>query len=206
MCTAPYSDIVSGAIIESFQEGKAGIYTPEHMVRAGAFTYQPLIGGIHVRNAAVKNLIIHSTETARVATGKDIIRSWNARGLAHPGTQYVVDRDGVIYLTLDPKYASSHVNEKRTLKGVTNDNSIGIEIVRTGKQQYTKTQLASLVRLVSYIKDRFQIYKIYGHGQIQPSNRTDPVAFDWARFSQNLAMLRGESQTAYINRLAGPKG
>ncbi len=71
----------------------------------------------------------------------------------------MVDRDGRIYQTADPKYVTIHVNESRTRNGVTNDNRIGIEIVRTGAQQYTRAQRTSLVRLVDYIKKRFQICK-----------------------------------------------
>jgi N-acetyl-anhydromuramyl-L-alanine amidase AmpD len=181
----------------NFQRGSAGRYSPQDMVRARVFTNCPLRGGIRPRSAPVRNLIIHSTETARVADAKTVVKSWN-HGLSHPGTQYVVDRDGKIFQTVDPRFATIHVNEKRTLGGVTNDNSIGIEIVRTGKQKYTQVQLAALVQLVDYIQERFPIAKIYGHGQVQPSNRTDPVAFNWSLFSQNLALINSSStQTAY---------
>jgi N-acetyl-anhydromuramyl-L-alanine amidase AmpD len=143
-------------------------------------------------------VIIHSTETAKVADAKTVVHSWNKGGLSHPGTQYLVDRDGKIYQTVDPKYATIHVNDNRTICGITNDNSIGIEIVRTGKQKYTQPQLAALVQLVDYVQERFPVSKIYGHGQIQPSNRTDPVAFDWNLFSRNLALINSAStQTAY---------
>lgn len=198
MNTTPLSPTLSARMKANFQRGQAGRYTPQDMVRARVFSNAPLLGGIKPRTALVKNLIIHSTETAKVADAKTVVHSWNSGGLRHPGTQYLVDRDGKIYQTVDPKYATIHVNEKRTIGGITNDNSIGIEIVRTGKQKYTQVQLASLVQLVDYIQERFPIAKIYGHGQIQPSNRTDPVAFNWNLFSKNLAHINAAStQTAY---------
>lgn len=200
--TKPLNAKLSSRMKANFQRGMAGRYTPEDLVRARVFTHTPLRGGIRPRNAQVQNLIIHSTETARVADAKTVVQSWNNGGLSHPGTQYIVDRDGKIHQTVDPKYATIHVNEKRTLRGITNDNSIGIEIVRAEKQKYTTVQLAALVRLVDYIQERFPISKIYGHGQIQPSNRSDPVAFDWSLFNRNLALINSSStQTAYSSEI-----
>ncbi|MBX9692565.1 MAG: peptidoglycan recognition protein family protein [Cyanobacteria bacterium] len=198
MNTTPYTAAVSSRIKSRFILGQAGRYSPEDLVRAKVFNHQPLVGGIHKRKSLISNLIIHSTETGSPCDGPCVIKSWNRGGASHPGTQYVVDRDGKIYQTVDPAYATAHVNISRTRKGVTNQNSIGIEIVRTGSQQYTATQMRSLVRLVAYIKDRYPITNIYGHGQIQPSNRTDPVAFDWGNFKTDLRYLDA-SETAYAS-------
>ncbi len=197
MNTSPLNAELSSRINANFQRGMAGRYSPQDLVRARVFAYSPLRGGIRPRTQQVANLIIHSTETARPADARTVVKSWN-HGLSHPGAQYIVDRNGIIHQTVDPKYATIHVNEKRTLGGVTNDNSIGIEIVRAGTQKYTAVQLASVVRLVDYIQERFPIRKIWGHGQIQPSTRTDPVAFNWNLFSRNLAAIKSTTtQTAY---------
>lgn len=197
MNTSPLNAELSARMNAKFQRGLAGRYSPEDLVRARVFAYSPLRGGIRPRTQQVANLIIHSTETARPADARTVVKSWN-HGLSHPGAQYIVDRNGIIHQTVDPRYATVHVNEKRTLGGVTNDNSIGIEIVRAGSQKYTAVQLASLVRLVDYIQERFPIRNIWGHGQIQPSTRTDPVAFNWNLFSRNLAAIKSSTtQTAY---------
>ncbi len=196
MNTTPYAAATSARIKSKFCLGQAGLYTPEDLVRAGVFNHQPLVGGIHKRKAAITNLVIHSTETGRPCDAQCVIKSWNRGGASHPGTQYIVDRDGKIFQTVDPAYATAHVNISRTRKGVSNQNSIGIEIVRAGDQKYTATQLRALVRLVAYIKDRFPIANVYGHGQIQPSNRTDPVAFNWKGFHTDLRYLDA-SETAY---------
>jgi hypothetical protein len=206
MVTTPLNPALSARMNANFQRGLAGRYSPQDLVRASVFTYSPLRGGIRPRSEVVSNLIIHSTETARPADAVTVVKSWN-HGLKHPGTQYIVDRDGTIHQTVDPRYATVHVNEKRTLGGVTNDNSIGIEIVRSGKQKYTATQLASVVRLVDYIKDRYPIRHVWGHGQIQPSTRTDPVAFNWTLFSRNLAAINSATmQTAYKQPIRQEQG
>lgn len=185
----PYSPKLQRIVKDRFSKGIASALGPEDMVRANVFVSYPMRGGIFIRRSDIKHIIVHSTETARIADGPRVIRSWNNMGFTHPGTQYVVDRDGLIYQTVDPKYGTTHVNSAITLGGVNNDNSIGIEIVRAGKQKYTSKQLASAARLVDYLKDRFSIASIYGHGQIQPRTRTDPVAFDWSGFNKRLVAL-----------------
>jgi hypothetical protein len=178
----------------AFESGMAARYSPLQLVQAGAFTDKPLLGGIFKRREPVKFIVMHSTETERPASGPRVIQSWN-RGMRHPGAQYVVDRDGKIYQTVDPAYATVHVNVSRTLNGVNNDNSIGIEIVRAGKQKYTADQLESVTRLVAYLQNRFAVTDsgIVGHGQIQPSTRTDPVNFNWNNFKISLSMLKLEA-------------
>lgn len=201
--TSPYNAAVRNRINAKFKVGTASRFSPEDMVRAKVFVHYPLKGGIRKRTGDVRYLVLHSTETGRPADARTIVRSWNNIGPRHPGAQYIVDRDGTILQTADPAYATVHVNDRTALGGVNNDNSIGIEIVRTGKQKYTQKQLNSLVALVGYVKDRFNITRVCGHGEVQPSDRTDPVAFDWSRFAKNLASLQqnqGETQTAY-NRL-----
>lgn len=174
-------------ITESFANGYADKVTPRDMVRAGAFSYFPLRGGVFRRKSQIKAVVVHSTETASPASAKDIVRSWNNSGANHAGTQFIVDRDGIIYMTVpDPTVGTFHVNSFITLEGVKNDNSIGIEIVRTGRQQYTKPQLASVSRLVHYLLDRYQVPQVFGHGEIQPTDRTDPVGFNWQAFDNDL--------------------
>lgn len=184
-------------IKDSFANGYADKYTPRDMVRAGAFGYFPLRGGVFKRRSPIKAVVVHSTETASPASAKDIVRSWNNSGPNHAGTQFIVDRDGIIYLTVsDPSIGTFHVNSFITKEGVKNDNSIGIEIVRTGKQTYTKPQLASVSRLVHYLLDRYQVPEVWGHGEIQPSDRTDPVGFNWTAFDIDLDGLE-LSQSKY---------
>jgi N-acetyl-anhydromuramyl-L-alanine amidase AmpD len=157
-------------------------------------------GGVFKRRGNIKYIILHSTETARAADAQRVIRSWSNRGLRHPGAQFVVDRDGVIYCTADPTYGTSHVDEHRTKFGVNNDNSVGIEMVRTGDQDYTAEQMQSISCLVSYLQQRYSVddAHIFGHGKVQPSDRSDPVNFNWQAFAADKDSLRG---TAYNTAL-----
>jgi N-acetyl-anhydromuramyl-L-alanine amidase AmpD len=189
---AALSDSQQDSIRTAFDTGSAGKYDPSAMVSAGVFNGDiPLRGGIFERREPVKYIIMHSTETESPADGPRVIRSWN-RGMRHPGAQFVVDRDGTIYQAVDPNYGSVHVDVFRTKGGINNDNAIGIEIVRAGKQRYTHDQLSSVTKLVAYLQGHYGVPNsgIYGHGQIQPSNRTDPVDFNWNNFVVSLASLK----------------
>lgn len=177
---------------DAFDSGYANTYTPDQLVHAGVFKSAPLIGGTYPRQQAVKYIVLHSTETATPADALRVVRSWNNRGKSHPGAQYLVDRDGAIYQTVCPENtATMHVNAFKTKYGVNNRNSIGIEIVRAGKQRYTDKQLKSLTRLCLYLQKRFEVGddKIVAHGYVQPSDRRDPVDFNWHAFSASKSML-----------------
>lgn len=209
MKTTPYSVPVRKRVNLAFQHGNAAKFSPESMVRSKVFVHYPLKGGIRKRTGNVRYLVLHSTETGRPADARTVVQSWNNIGKNHPCAQYLVDRDGTIIQTVDPKYATVHVNDRTSIGGVKNDNSIGIEIVRTGKQKYTPKQLKSLTALVNYIQDRYNIVRVCGHGEIQPSDRSDPVAFNWAKFSRQLALIKRtqeDAKTAYNVALDGTEG
>ncbi len=197
----PMSSSTRKSVRKAFNNGVAGKFSPQQLVQSDVFEEDPLLGGIFVRREGVRYIVMHSTETERPADAPRVIHSWN-RGMRHPGAQYVVDRNGKIYQTVDPKFATVHVNIFRTENGVNNDNSIGIEIVRAGKQKYTSSQLESVMKLVTYIQNRFDVTDacVVGHGQIQPSDRSDPVNFDWTAFSNAKANLKMHSESLALKR------
>jgi N-acetyl-anhydromuramyl-L-alanine amidase AmpD len=190
------SEQTKSMIEQQFRNGNSEQYSPASLVQANVFTSCPLHGGVFKRRETVKNIILHSTETAREADAQRVISSWNNKGLRHAGAQFVVDRDGVIYCTTDPTYGTTHVDNRRTKGGINNDNSVGIEIVRAGKQEYSAEQMQSVVCLVRYLQERFKVADnhILGHGQVQPSDRSDPVNFNWQAFAADKEML---TRTAY---------
>ena len=194
----------SSLITDAFDNGQGSKYTPQELVQAGVFTEEPLRGGIFIRREPVKYIILHSTETGRPADAVRVIHSWN-RGMRHPGAQYIVDRDGTIYQTVDPEYGTVHVDIHRTLGGVNNDNTVGIEIVHTGEQEYTAKQLDKVTKLVSYLQGRFSVTDdhILRHGDVQPSDRHDPVAFDFPGFMTAKSNLRSQMAMGQKSTYAG---
>ncbi len=181
---SPLDDALSSKINDAFARGIADDINPQMMVRAGVFKHYPLSGGIFNRREDVKYIVLHSTETGIPVPGKNVINGWNSMGRRHPGAQYVVDRDGVIYQALDPALASVHVNIFKTLPGINNDNTIGIEMNHTGRQDYPAAQRQAVMRLVVYLQNRFRVSNenIITHRYAQQGDHTDPVNFDTESF------------------------
>lgn len=176
----PLDETSSAKIRDAFERGIADDLAPEKLVRAGVFHFYPLSGGIFNRREDVKYIVLHSTETGIPVPGKNVINGWNSMGRRHPGAQYVVDRDGTIYQALDPKLAAVHVNIFKTLPGINNDNTIGIEMNHTGKQNYPAVQREAVMRLLTYLQQRFSVSSenVITHRYAQQGDHTDPVNFD----------------------------
>lgn len=179
----------------AFARGMADKYPARTLVRAGVVKHHPLRGGIYWRREPIKYIIMHSTETGVPVSAVRVIESWSSMGRRHPGAQYVVERDGTIYQAVDPDLATVHINILKTLPGINNDNSIGIEMNHTGSQDYPDAQLQSVIRLVTYLQDRYQIQSenIITHRYAQQGDHTDPVRFEWKGFLASKDRHRNEA-------------
>lgn len=204
----PLDDALKQKIRYAFLAGTADKYPARSLVRAELVEHYPLRGGIFYRRESVKYVIVHSTETGIPMGGKRVIDSWSSVGRRHAGAQYVVDRDGAIYQSVDPDLATVHVNIFKTLPGINNDNSVGIEMVHTGAQTYTPEQKASVIRLVSYLQDRYKVSdeNVITHRYAQQGDHTDPVAFDWDRFLRDKASFRRQAVVAKMNDMVDEAG
>ncbi len=182
--TSPLDVQNANHIASAFENGSANTYAARVLVRAGVVKYHPLRGGIFWRREPVKYIIMHSTETGIPIGAARVIESWSSMGMRHPGAQYVVERDGTIYQAVDPDLATVHINIFKTLPGINNDNSIGIEMCHTGAQNYPQAQLHAVTRLVGYLQSRYNVGddNIITHRYAQQGDHTDPVNFDWSGF------------------------
>ncbi len=180
----PLDAMNANNIASAFESGSADAYAARVLVRAGVVKYHPLRGGIFWRREPVKYIIMHSTETGVPVPAVNVIESWSSMGIRHPGAQYVVERDGTIYQAVDPDLATVHINIFKTLPGINNDNSIGIEMCHTGAQNYPQAQLRAVTRLVGYLQNRYNVNdeNIITHRYAQQGDHTDPVNFDWNNF------------------------
>ncbi len=171
-------------IQKGFDQGTSDNCPARTLVRAGIVTRHPMHGGIFWRREPVKYIIVHSTETGRPIGATRVIDAWSSGGRRHAGAQYVVDRDGTIYQAVDPDLSTVHVNVFKTLPGINNDNSIGIEMSHAGKQTYPDAQKQAVIRLITYLQDRYNVIddNIVTHRYAQQGDHTDPVAFDWEGF------------------------
>lgn len=180
----PFPEETAKKIRNDFQRGFADKHKANDLVRAGVVLYHPLRGGIFTRREPVKYIIVHSTETGPPVSAVSVIDAWSSLGRRHAGAQYVVERDGRIYQACEPDMATVHVNIFKTLPGINNDNSIGIEMNHTGKQSYPREQREAVKRLVTYLQDRYHVVNenVITHRYAQQGDHTDPVAFDFEGF------------------------
>ena len=179
-----FDEITALHIRKDFDKGLAERYKATDLVRAGVANYHPIHGGVFNRREPVKYIIVHSTETGPPVSATRVIDAWSSLGRRHAGAQFVVERDGKIYLACDPELATVHVNIFKTLPGINNDNSIGIEMNHTGHQNYPQEQREAVKRLVSYLQDRYHVTNenVITHRYAQQGDHTDPVAFDFDDF------------------------
>lgn len=200
----PFDDEKSNRIQNAFACGIAGNVTPSQMVRAGVFKHYPLSGGIFRRRESVRYIVLHSTETGPPVPAKNVINAWSSGGRRHAGAQYVVDRDGTIYQAVDPELATVHVNIFKTLPGINNDNTIGIEMNHTGRQTYPAEQRTAVVRLVHYLQERFDVTSdnVITHKYAQQGDHTDPVGIDVEAFLSVKEAFRQKALA--MKRLASP--
>ncbi len=194
---------VSNKISRSFHQGYADSYTARSLVRAGLVSYHPLRGGIFWRREPVKYIIMHSTETGIPLSAERVIESWSSSGLRHAGAQYVVERDGTIFQAVDPDLGTVHINIFKTLPGINNDNSIGIEMCHTGHQDYPPAQRESVVKLVSYLQERYKVSdeNVITHRYAQQGDHTDPVNFDWDGFIANKNSFRNRAIAYKVRKI-----
>jgi hypothetical protein len=201
---SPLSIALAQKVRYNFLSGTAGDVMADTLVRAGVATYHPLKGGVFWRREPIKYIIMHSTEAGSVMDAERIIDSWGSMGRRHAGAHYVVDREGHIFQAVDPDLATVHVNIFKTLPGINNDNAIGIEMVHTGAQSYTAEQKASVIRLVSYLQDHFQVAdgNVITHKYAQQGDHTDPVNFDWSAFLATKAEFRKQALATKMTEIA----
>ncbi len=199
--TSPLPSDLSATIRNAFLKGDADSYSARSLIKAGVVSYHPIRGGIFWRRQPISYVIVHSTEPGISQPAVRIIESWSSMGRRHPGAQFVVDRDGSIFEALDPDLATVHVNIFKTLPGINNDDSVGIEMCHTGKQDYPQAQVDSVIRLVVYLQNRYHVAdtNVVTHRYAQQGDHTDPVNFDWEGF---LAQKNALQRRALASRFA----
>ncbi len=192
--STPLPEEISAQVKKAFYGGFAGEYPTRSLVRTGLVSYYPMRGGIFWRREPIKYIIMHSTEPGISVGAKTIIDGWSHGGRRHAGAHYVIDRDGTIYQAVDPDLATVHINIFKTLPGINNDNSVGIEMCHHGNQDYPPALVESAARLAGYLQSHYNISdaNIITHRYAQQGDHTDPVNFGWDNFIAQKDSLLGQ--------------
>ncbi len=142
------------------------------------------------RTLPISMLVLHYTgmESAEAAVAR--LCDPEAKVSAH----YLVHEDGSIVRMVPDEQRAWHAG-KSHWRGIVDVNSasIGIEIVNPGHEfgyrEFPQPQVEAVVRLVSLLKDRYEITRgnVVGHSDIAPARKRDPgELFPWG----TLARLR----------------
>ncbi|NJC33663.1 N-acetylmuramoyl-L-alanine amidase [Sphingomonas jejuensis] len=147
------------------------------------------------RTAPISLIVLHYTGMESAQAALDRLRDPEAKVSAH----YLVDEDGTIHRLVPEDRRAWHAGVSHW-RGITDVNgcSVGIEIVNPGHEHgyrdFPEVQINAVVRLVSTIKDRYEITRgnVVGHSDIAPARKRDPgELFPWHRLARlRLALPR----------------
>jgi len=138
-------------------------------------------GYASANNREINTIVIHSSYDALGSA------PYSLEGLTNEYKQYgvaphfLIDRKGKIYRLVNEKNIAYHAGVSETPDGKTgvNNFSIGIELMNTKEDDYTKQQYDGLNNLINYLENQYSIKYVLGHEDISPNRKTDPWNFDW---------------------------
>lgn len=109
-----------------------------------------------------EGLVIH--HTGGRGTPEGVMNTFRQRGLA---TQYIMDRDGSVYRALPDGSRGQHMRPSQ-INGLTNSNSVGIEIIANDDKDLTPAQLAAITPFATYAGEKygFPAANVFGHGEL----------------------------------------
>jgi hypothetical protein len=115
-------------------------------------------------------VIIHHTGEGGGVDGT--INTFNQRG--YPA-QYIMDRDGSVVQTLPEGYAGRQIKNGWGEKGagLTNANTIGIEVSALNDADVTPEQIGAAQAFVPWLQQKYGIdpSSVFGHGEVNPGHK-----------------------------------
>ena len=139
----------------------------------------------------IKYIIIHYTGMKNQAVAIKRLQSKVAKVSCH----YLISKSGKIYQMVKDQNVAWHAGKSKWGKDINlNKNSIGIELVNKGSENYPKAQIKSLIYLLKKLKTKYKIktQNFLGHEDIAPKRKADPgPLFPWSiLFDQGLSKKR----------------
>lgn len=139
------------------------------------------------KNAKIKYIILHFTETKDLAEAINILCDKNKKVSSH----YVIDYNGKIYQLVPDNKRAWHAGisfwrKDRNL----NDLSLGVEIVNKGEKLghcFPDLQIKQLIKLIKHLSHIHKISynKVLGHSDIAPTRKIDPgILFPWKKLDK----------------------
>ena len=110
------------------------------------------------RTEAVRYIVVHYTGSGTSAPGSAAANcKYFSGGNRNASAHYFID-DGAICEYADPAYyATWHCGDGKGRYGITNANSVGIEVCQNGDRPYTEAEIERLTWLVGQLMERFGV-------------------------------------------------
>ena len=125
-----------------------------------AYTIKRYHGGYNIsrRTQPVRYIVVHYTGSGTSAPGTARKNcQYFAGGNRNSSAHYFID-DAYIYEYADPdRYYTWHCGDGKGRYGITNANSVGIEVCQNGDQPYTGAEVERLAWLVGQLMERFGV-------------------------------------------------
>ncbi|MBW4329491.1 N-acetylmuramoyl-L-alanine amidase [Stakelama sp. CBK3Z-3] len=140
------------------------------------------------RTLSVSMIVLHYTGMQSGAAALARLTDAESKVSAH----YLVEEDGAVHRLVDEDNRAWHAGRSHWRDiGDINSASVGIEIVNPGHEfgyrPFPDPQVASVIRLVHAIKDRYEITRgnVVGHSDVAPARKQDPgELFPWGKLAR----------------------
>lgn len=110
------------------------------------------------RTQAVRYIVCHYTGSGTSAAGSaEANCRYFGGGNRNASAHYFVDDSGIWEYADPSAYATWHCGDGHGRYGITNANSIGIEVCQDGDRPYTSAEIAWLAQLVRWLMERFGV-------------------------------------------------
>lgn len=166
------------------------------------------IYNIQKRSMAVKYIVVHYTGSGTSAAGSALANcKYFAGGDRQSSAHYFIDDSG-IWEYADPKtHFTWHCGDGHGKYGISNANSIGIEVCMNGDRPYTESEIKYLTELVLYLMNRFDIPADHVVRHYDASGKLCPLYY--AKRSTEWTTLRnritGKSASTTTKRVSATK-
>lgn len=166
-------------------------------------------GGYNIqkRNTTVKYIVVHYVGAGSSAAGSALANcKYFASGNRNASAHYFID-DAYIYEYANPStYATWHCGDGRGRYGITNQNSIGIEVCNNGGP-YTSAEIDRLTFLVQKLMKQFNVNADHVVRHYDASRKQCPLyyvqnAAEWTKLHSQITGGKVTNSTVVSNKPA----
>jgi hypothetical protein len=108
------------------------------------------------QGTTIDAIVLHSTNNGNTTNTFDGELGWATNDCNKFFAHYYLSRDGRIFQVVDDNLVTDHTRTSAGL-GISNDNSIGIEIFNNVGEPYDGRMIAALIRLLDYLTERYNL-------------------------------------------------